>query len=93
MDLSKPGLTKAEVEKIEYDYENKIHFSAGLQRLPTCAFKKIVKHIWRKRFEKRLPEYVKDYGQPTLLPEWINAMLEYQATMFLRPSILEVIMT
>ena len=29
-DLSKPGLTQKEVEEIEYEYENKIHFSAKL---------------------------------------------------------------
>ena len=91
MDLSKPGLTKAEVEREEYLRVNKIHFADKFKRIPTCLFRHVLRSMWRKRFEKRLPEYKVDYGQPNLSPEVMNAMIEYQTVNLLRGSIIEVV--
>jgi hypothetical protein len=41
----------------------------------------MVRGVWRKRFEKRLPEYGNDYGKPEMSEAFIAAIADYSAIM------------
>ena len=80
------NITAPKVSRSKVDKENALkarngHPQEAAAGVPNCILTRLVRSVWRKRFEKRLPEYVNDYGKPEMSEAFIAAIADYSAIM------------